>query len=175
MVNRPNVHDFQLNSTTVRPHMYYGLKDNATALIHTPCNDYCPQTKRASSDNNDEVDQTIGDTFYRPSQSLLTTTDSIQQHHSNDISVLIDNAASVSGFSPEVCKHILVEFTRIKRQRMQVPTGSLIKHQRSHLSTIRGSQFFFNLLTLPPILCYAINRLGTILLDVFLYGQILHI
>lgn len=71
-------------------------------------------------------------------QTMLNTSDC----NSNDISVLARNAAAISGFSPDVCKHILLDFAKIKRQHVQTPNRSLINHHQSHPFILRRSQSF---------------------------------
>ena len=63
-------------------------------------------------------------------QSLVASTESIlprtfekRKHATNDVSLVGHDAATISGFSPEVCKQILLEFGAITRQRRSTMTS----------------------------------------------------
>ncbi len=122
--------------------------------------------KTSSSKNINVVEQTTISTLDLASPLLSTSIDDLQQHKSNDISILAHNAANISGFSPEVCKHILLEFIKLKRQRVQMPTFSLMKSHQPHLSTLRRYHLFYSLLTLPIIVLDVIRRFSLVLLDI---------
>ena len=56
-------------------------------------------------------------------ESILPRNFVTRKQATNDFSLLAHEAATISGFSPQVCKQILLEFSAIKRQRRDTMTS----------------------------------------------------
>ncbi|UJR29456.1 hypothetical protein I4U23_010668 [Adineta vaga] len=154
--NHVNLTDFQLNSTT--PSIltdYYGLKNNNNNT-HIDNSQVILTRRRASSSDYEgssytnptssfskSIDITLPATFQLASSSILSKNDDQQQSTITDtISKLAHDAATISGFSPEVCEDILLQFDRIQGQRAQqvnMTTTTISRHyQRPVLNRQRS-------------------------------------
>ena len=181
---RPNTTDFQLYTTNTKPSVSSNFKNDANKLINQSPDDsnqsspYTPNRSRYASAkeslprNIDVIEQTTINTNQGAPSSPLIDMDDLQQHDSHDISRILRHAANISGYSPEVCKHILLEFLRIKRQHQHMQSFFLTNEHQSHISTIRRSQLFTNLLALFGVLFEVTCGVSAVLLDMSVYDKI---
>ena len=91
-------------------------------------------------------------------------------HH--DISMVLRNAANISGYSSEVCRDILLEFIRIKRQHQQMRGFPLTNQHQSSIATVRRSQVFTDLLALSIVVLDVVCSFSAVLLDISVYDKI---
>lgn len=183
---RPNSTDFQLHATNTKPSVSSNFKNEANKSINQSRDDSNPAVSLTASDPNhsryasakeslsrnvDIIEQTPVNINQGASSSPLMDMDDLQQHDSHDISRIIRHAADISGYSPEVCKHILLEFLRIKRQHQHIQSFFLTNEHQSHISTIRRSQLFTNLLALFGVLFEVTCGLSAVLLDMSVYSK----
>ncbi|CAF1162883.1 unnamed protein product [Adineta steineri] len=76
------------------------------------------------------------------STSLSINNEDLKLYNFDEISILAHDAANISGFTPEVCQNILLQFMTLKNQLVQTPKFSFPKHHRSQLYTLGRSQSF---------------------------------
>ncbi|CAF3948860.1 unnamed protein product [Adineta steineri] len=76
------------------------------------------------------------------STSLSINNEDLKLYNFDEISILAHDAANISGFTPEVCQNILLQFMTLKNQLVQTPKFSFLKHHRSQLYTLGRSQSF---------------------------------
>ena len=144
MVNRPHHDDFQLDMETVRSSMNHGTKNDVSnsgskSHVHrwrrrNSGGPSKPQRSNTSSAiKNANMIQRVAFGTQQPTSSSPSAS-------SNEYSALVRDAANTSGFTPEVCQHIITEFSALKAQRMQRPTLLCVRDHRIYTVLRQRSQ-----------------------------------
>lgn len=85
---------------------------------------------------------TFGNLIKPTSLAILKSDDGQQQYY---LSKLAHEAATMSGFTPEVCERIITEFNSLTAQRVQTRTLSPLKHNRMYPLLRQRSQSYTHL------------------------------